>query len=201
MTILDLLKYAFAAYLTVDFVRYARKGTVKRHFSVFAGRGIPEWIKALAMASMMLGVLYAIIMGLYSLNNPILSFSWLNLLKQPADGKNAGTNLVAAGAQVPYFGIVFGALLALNIPRLVRREEEIFRRGTTTWAQSVPRSIKFGFAHMIVGVPIFGALALTVVGFFFTWRYFVGGVREATFYHCLNNLLVLTLVAVVMLTG
>ncbi len=194
ITPLDLIKIAFTAWITWDFLRYARSGKARRHLTVFAGRSVLEWFKAIGLVFLNLIVVLGLILWLYSLGNPVLNFSWLLLFATPADGPDPSTNLVAAGTQFPWFGFFFGLLLALNMPRLARREEEVFRRGTSDWKDGATRSVKFGLVHMIVGVPLCAAFALMVAGLFFTWRYFSGGIREASFYHALHNLGVLSLV-------
>ena len=193
LTPLDMVKIGFAAFLTVDFYRYARSGKARRHLTVFARHTLSDWAKALGLTALHTAAVLAVILFLANLNNPILNFSWLLLLTTPADGPNPSTNLVAAPAQFPWFGLVFACLLSINIPRLARREEEVFRRGTQSWQDALPRSFKFGLIHMIVGVPLCAAIALMGAGLFFTWRYFAGGIREASFYHTLHNFWILGL--------
>lgn len=191
LTPLEAVKWGFALVLTVNFVLYARSGKARRHLTVFARRSPKEWGIALACVALEVACVLALIVTVLSLGQPLLNWSWLLLLATPADGERPATNLMAAPASFPWFGAVFLVLLLFNVPRLVRREEEIFRRGTRDWKDALPRSVKFGLVHMVVGVPVGVALVLIGSGLFFTWRYFVGGVREASFYHSLHNLILL----------
>lgn len=62
-------------------------------------------------------------------------------------------------------------------------EEELFRDGTRNWRHVLPRSLVFGLMHLLPGVPIAAALALTIAGLWFTRQYFRGGVARSTTYH------------------
>lgn len=196
MTVLDVVKFAFTLFVTVNFIQYARSGQAKRHMTIFLCRTPVEWAKAIALVALEVIVVIAAIIGLMELG-PVMRFSWLNLL---AKGGEEGTNLMVAPAQLPWFGIVFIGLLALNLPRLARREEEMFRRGTKDWQDASFRSLKFGLIHMVVGVPLGAALALWIAGMFFSWRYLAGGVRESTFYHTLHNGVILGFLASTLLS-
>lgn len=200
-TPLELIKFAFAAYLAYDFVQYLRSGQLKRHLTVFAKRTPLEWAKAFLLVAAEVAVVFGIIYALWAANEKIFSWSWLNLVATPADGENPGTNLIVSSTQNKWFGPAFIILLALNIPRLARREEEIFRRGTTDFSDALIRSTKFGFMHMIVGVPIAAAVALCFSGLFFTWRYKVGRIRESSYYHSVHNLALVGYIAFLVVTG
>lgn len=190
MTFLDVVKLGFTLFVTVNFVQYARSGQARRHMTVFVRRPFSEWFKAVALVIVEVAILVTTIYLLMGLS-PILRFSWLSLLAKGEEG----TNLMVAPAQIPWFGFIFIGLLALNLPRLARREEEVFRRGTRDWKDAAFRSLKFGLIHMVVGVPLGAALALWFSGMFFSWRYFVGGVRESTYYHTLHNGVILVFLA------
>lgn len=200
MTILDVLKIGFGLFLAYDFIKYLRSGMLKRHWSVFSRRSATDWIRVLVLVSIELALLLVVIATLLALSPNVLGFSWLSLLAQTPEEKT-GTNLMIAPATVPWAGIAFFVLLGLNLPRLARREEEMFRRGTTSWKDAFPRSVRFGFIHMVVGVPVAAALGLIGSGLFFTWRYFVGGTRDAAFFHTIHNFVLLSLVGVYLLMG
>jgi hypothetical protein len=200
MTILDVVKWGFAAYVANDFIRYVRRGTIKRHFTIFIGRSWKEWLVSWLLAVGVLAVILLCVGTLLSLHNPVLSFSWIQLISTQKEAEHGGTNLIASTTTLPFLGIIFALLLAVNIPRLARLEEDAFRRGTVDWRDGAIRSVKFGFVHMFVGVPVAAALALSILGLWLTHQYFVGGVRQSTFYHALSNYTMLILLGIYMLT-
>ncbi len=199
LTALEVLKIAVGAYVTVDFVRYARSGKLSRHLTIFRGWAPVEWAKIIALVLVEVFLVFLFIALLWSFGGPVMRWGWLTMLATPADGPDPGTNLMIAPTSIPWFGVAFFALLTINLPRLARREEEVFRRGTRNWAHGIQRSFKFGMIHMVVGVPVAAGLALSFAGLFFTWRYFVGGMRAACLAHTLHNLLVVIIVAMALL--
>ncbi|MBL8059460.1 MAG: hypothetical protein JNK63_01950 [Chthonomonas sp.] len=195
MTILDVVKALFTLLVTANFILYARSGQAKRHLTIFVRRSVADWTKALALATLEVTVVCLAIFTIMQFGPTPMRFSWLSLLAKGQEG----ANLMVAPAQIPWFGIIFVGLLALNLPRLARREEEMFRRGTKDWQDATFRSLKFGLIHMVVGVPLGAALALWIAGMFFSWRYFVGGIRESTFYHTLHNGVILGFLAITLI--
>jgi len=128
--------------------------------------------------------------------NKIMQFSWPQLFAGPNE-KNVGTNLgVSAGASIPIFGAIFVLLLFLNLPGLARNEEEVYRDGTKDWIDAIPRSIRFGMMHCIVGVPIAAGIALALPGLWFTSEYFKGGVTRSTRVHAIYNMILVSVLAV-----
>lgn len=152
-----------------------------------------------------LGVLVAVFgaaLGLLSLDNPVLNFGWYQLLLQDVGGDpSSGGNIIAAPFSYRPLILPFVALLLFVFPRLAETEELIFRRGTRTWQQGIARSVVFGLAHMLVGVPLAVAVALSLGGLWFTYQYFRGGVARSTVYHLTYNLIVLALIVVVSVIG
>ena len=92
--------------------------------------------------------------------------------------------------------VPFVVLLAVAMPQLVAGEERLFRAGTRSWAQAVGRSVVFGLAHLVSGVPIAAGLALSIAGLWFTRQYFSGGLECSTTYHLAWNYQLLAVVAV-----
>ncbi|MBD1876595.1 tetratricopeptide repeat protein [Nodosilinea sp. FACHB-131] len=62
-------------------------------------------------------------------------------------------------------------LLILALPAWAKWEEEKYRKGIHTWKGITINSIKFGLAHLIMGIPICIGLSLSVPGFLFACRY------------------------------
>lgn len=151
------------------------------------------------------------ILTLYSLNNPVLNFSWYGFLLQHSGGAPAGGgadtgttdtgpagNIILGPLQYPWLIAPFIGLLVFLLPRLANIEERIFRQGTRDWRQGLLRSLLFGLAHMPVGVPLSAALGLSLGGMWFTYQYFRGGVTRSTIYHLTYNLVAVGLVLMVL---
>jgi hypothetical protein len=65
----------------------------------------------------------------------------------------------------------FWFLLTLALPYLAKGEEETFRSLVFGTKNRIVTSIKFGLVHMVVGVPLFVALILSIVGYIFSIFY------------------------------
>jgi riboflavin transporter FmnP len=108
---------------------------------------------------------------------------------------------------IPLF---FIGLLIVGMPLLVAREEWVFRRGAEErgTAMNLGRSVLFGLAHAVVGIPIGAALALSIGGVYLTLCYLdgwketrsqTGALFESTRAHLAYNLTIITLVLVSLL--
>lgn len=105
---------------------------------------------------------------------PFMKWGWLSLFYE--HGGNMGirplTDLGQSESRIlASVGIVGIIVLALVMPHLTFFEERAFRKGHYTWRSIIRQSIKFGFVHMIVGVPLFGAIMISCVGFYFATVY------------------------------
>ncbi len=154
----------------------------------------------------------AAVLGLLSLGNPILNFSWFTLLLQhanspagaargaaaPGGGLTAG-NILMEPLSYRWLALPFVALLFFLLPQLAMTEEVIFRRGTRNWAHGIYRSVAFGLAHVSMGIPLGAALALSIGGLWFTYQYFRGGIERSATHHLTYNLLALCLIVVLVL--
>src|SRR4029450_9106842 len=89
----------------------------------------------------------------------------------------------------------------------VAPEECVSRRGAEArgTAVNLGRSLVFGLAHAVVGIPIGAALALSIGGLYLTWCYLegwketrsqTGALLESTRAHLAYNLTIVTLVLV-----
>jgi uncharacterized membrane protein SpoIIM required for sporulation len=88
----------------------------------------------------------------------------------------------------------------------------MFRLGAerrSRWGR-LRRSVEFGLAHAIVGIPIAAALGLSVGGMYFSWRYMrefrrtgdqTAAMLESTRAHTAYNATVLVLIAAVLIFG
>lgn len=189
---LSYISYGVAALMTIQCVRNVTAGYVKEDFEVFKGQEKKEWFRLVGMCPVLVVAVFGVIFVLYSCTTGVLAkimqFSWLSLVASPKESAQ-GTNLVvSAGTSIPYFGFVFLALLFLNLPVMARNEEELFRRGTKSWWDGMPRSLAFGMMHCIVGVPVCAGIALMVPGLWFTHEYFLGGTDRSTRVHAFYNM-------------
>lgn len=64
-------------------------------------------------------------------------------------------------------------LIAVAVPELALREEETFRKDSERRSPAANSgwALLFGSVHAFMGIPIGYALALSVAGFYFTYRY------------------------------
>jgi hypothetical protein len=136
---------------------------------------------------------------------PGLSVGWWSAL--------GGTGNVIVGSTTRTSGTVLvwlvpALFLALLIPALAlfaEREEVVFRAGAEewSWGRRVAMGLRFGLIHLVMGIPIGVALALSAGGWYFQWAYLQGyrhggpkaAVLESTRSHLAYNLEVLLIVA------
>jgi hypothetical protein len=65
----------------------------------------------------------------------------------------------------------FLVILLYVMPGIVRREEDVFRRGVVTHGRMVFKSLAFGFSHLLVGLPIVAGLVLSLPGYILARTY------------------------------
>jgi hypothetical protein len=200
----DVLTVTVLAFFGVRLVVAARQSVGgrarERTIEILRGLRPRHFLRAPLVLAAVLAVAAAL------LQVPGLSFGWWSAL--------GGTGNVVLGSTDRTSGTVLVWLvpaffLVLLIPALglfAEREEIMFRAGAETWStgRRVLTGLKFGLIHLIMGIPIGAALALSVGGWYFTWAYLRGyhrggtdaGVLEATRSHLAFNIEVLTVVAV-----
>lgn len=170
-----------------------------------------SWIQAyinidwglLGMEAVGIVFVVGIAFGLYRLHPGIMGFGLGRILnrlmgneqKYHDDGtpKMEDGNINLMGTNIKYVGVIICLLLLTGLPRWAAMEEGWFRQGTINWWDGIIRSLAFGFVHMLVGVPVVGAIAISVVGLFFTHMYFVGGVDLSSQAHFQYNLILVSL--------
>lgn len=129
-----------------------------------------------------LGMLTFVLVGLtaWQLSHvPFLDFGWLKLL----GGSNQNI-LLGPGFGVvtdspgnnPWWSwliLVAPVLVLVNLPRLAFAEEVAFRLANDelSWFARAGKAIMFGLAHMIVGIPLYMAIALSIGGAYFDLVY------------------------------
>ncbi len=156
----------------------------------------------------------AVLIGLLSLGNPILNYSWYGALLSrsggvpvgavltggsgPLDEPSAAGSLLLSPLDHTWLTIPFVLLLTFLLPRLAAVEERIFRLGTRNWLDGALRSTIFGLAHLTMGVPLGAALAISLGGLWFTRQYFLGGASRSTVYHLAYNVVILMAIVVLL---
>jgi len=138
------------------------------------------------------------------LSVPGLNWGWWTALG--GTGKViVGTNSKSSLGFVQWLApVLFVTLLIPLLPLFAEREEHMFREGAEGWstARRVRRAVEFGLVHLVMGIPIGVALALSIGGGYFTWAYMRGyrkggraaAVSESTRSHLAYNLTIIGVV-------
>jgi hypothetical protein len=207
VTAVDLLALVVLGVVGLRLIEAARSSVESRAKSLVVLRGLQARHFVLALP-----VLAAIIAAAFVLIQlPVLSFGWWQAIGgvgNPAIGLT-DRDLGILNLVIPAF---FLGLLVVALPLLVAREEWVFRRGAEhrgMW-RNVSRSVVFGLAHAIIGIPLGAALALSIGGLYLTWCYLegwretrtqVGALLESTRAHLAYNATILVLVAIALVLG
>lgn len=151
-------------------------------------------------------------MGAYALIETMLpwtSWGWWKLLGGTGSvlfGQSEATTSASAGPLLAVLPFVLPILIAVVVPTLVRHEERDFRRGLqrASLGKRARVQVTFGLLHMLMGIPLAAALALSLTGTIYLLvylrRYRRTGSQgiamiEATRAHIGTNYLVVALVA------
>ena len=99
--------------------------------------------------------------------------------------------------------LVFVVLLVPALPLFAEAEERRFRMGAESWStrKRIWRGVVFGSVHALVGIPVGVALALSVGGWWFTYRYLRGGLMESTRAHTAYNATIVVILLIALATG
>ena len=169
--LLDILTIVVVAYvgsnLVVSFRRSWQAGARRRIAELL--RGVRPHHFLLAVPGMV-GVFVTLIV-LFQV--PPLQFGWWTAIGgqgNVAFGTTERTAGTVLGWLIP---LVFIVLLLPALPLLVDREERGFRLGAEDWSfrRRGWMGLRFGLLHLIAGIPIAAALAISVGGWWFTWVY------------------------------
>lgn len=134
---------------------------------------------------------------------PPLRWGWwtaIGGIGNPVMGATSHTEGTTLAWLIP---LVFVILLIPALPLFAEAEERRFRMGAEHWSmrKRIGRGIVFGSVHAIVGIPIAVALALSVGGWWFTYRYLRGGLLESTRAHTAYNGTIVVILLVALATG
>jgi hypothetical protein len=140
---------------------------------------------------------------------PGLSFGWWTAIGGNGNVIVGSTSATSGTSLVWLVPLLFVLLLIPALALFAEREEVVFRAGAEQWSWSrrIMMGLRFGLIHLIMGIPIAVALALSVGGWYFQWAYLQGyrkakrseqrveaGVMESTRSHLAYNLCVLAIV-------
>ena len=171
MSIVDLLTVAVLAVVGVRLFEAART-SIEAHgktLSVVRGLRWRHFARAVPIVLLIVPTAWVLI------QLPVLSFGWWSMI--------GGEGNPVVGVTERDYGIVsvviplfFIGLLIVGLPLLVSREQWVFRRGAERrgTVDNDARSVLFGLAHAVVGIPIGAALALSIGGLYLTWCYLEG---------------------------
>ncbi len=205
MSILDLLTVAVLAGVGLRLFEAARSSVEAHGKTLAVVRGLRwrHFVRAVPVVLVIVATAGVLI------QLPVLSFGWWTMI--------GGEGNPVVGVTDKDYGIVsvviplfFIGLLIVGLPLLVAREEWVFRRGAERRGSvdNVGRSVLFGLAHAVVGIPIGAALALSIGGLYLTWCYLEGwretrsqsgALLASTRAHLAYNLTIITLVLISLL--
>ena len=144
---------------------------------------------------------------------PGLDVGWWTAIGGTGNPVTGGTEQAQGTPLEWILPLAFLLVLLPALPLLAHREERIFRLGDEgrTPVHRLRRGVLFGATHVLVGIPIGVALALSVGGWYFSWRYLVGlrrglgsqraGVLESTRSHLAYNATIVVLALIALATG
>jgi hypothetical protein len=207
VTALDVLALVVLAVVGFRLVEAARSSVEARRKSLVVAQGLRPHHFLLALPVLTAIIVTAVVL----IQLPVLSFGWWEAIGgvgNPAVGLT-DQDLGILDVLIPAF---FLGLLVVALPLLVAREEWVFRRGAEHRGalQNVGRSVVFGLAHAVIGIPVGAALALSIGGLYLTWCYLqgwratrsqAGALLESTRAHLAYNVTILGLVAVALAFG
>lgn len=200
---ISLLTVAVLGWVGTNLALSARRAVRRRSRTVTLLRGLR--FRHIWPAPFVLTAVVAVFSVLWLL--PPLRVGWWTLLGGEGNVVFGTTERTQGTAWEVVIPVVFMVLLLPALPLLVEAEERRFRMGAEAWTtgQRVSRALQFGLIHLVVGIPIAAALALSVGGGWFTWVYLrayrrtasrVAALAESTRAHLGYNLVVIGLVAV-----
>lgn len=96
------------------------------------------------------------------------TWSWTSLLSQKP--VNVITSPLSSGSVFIIIG--FWLILSFFLPYLAKAEEVTFREGIFETKRRIKTNIIFGLVHMVMGVPLYVVLVLSVVGYVYSifWK-------------------------------
>lgn len=199
--LLDLVTVVVIAYIGSRLVVAVRRVSQRdmRAHAVAIVRGLRP--RHFLMAPPVLALVVAAVVVLLQIRP--LQFGWWTAIGGVGNPVFGTTNRTENSPLAWIVPVVFLVLLLPALPIFAEREEQMFRQGAEHWTPGhrIRRGLEFGLVHAIIGIPIGAALALSIGGWYFTWRYLRGGLAESTRAHLAYNLEVIGIVIVALAFG
>lgn len=144
-----------------------------------------SWMHHIILIISSIGLITVVYGTIKSLESRNFKFLEVRLIK---------INLNFTALQFKSLRIPFILLFYFSLPLLSFFEEFIFRHGlgyspTETLTTALWRSLVFGLAHLIGGIPLRSGLVLSIAGLYLSAFYINFGLMEATFVHMYYNLI------------
>jgi hypothetical protein len=198
LNLLSVVVLAFVGTRLVTGARLATRPDVRAHIGEIV-RGIRLRHVLLAPLALSLVVLAANAL----LQIPGLDFGWWTAIGGTGNPVFGATDKTSGTPLEWLIPLVFLTLLLPALPLFAEAEERMFRQGAEGWstARRIRRGVEFGLIHALIGIPIGVALALSIGGWYFTWRYLRGGLLESTRAHLVYNLEVIVLAIIAIAAG
>jgi len=201
--ILSVLTVAVLGWVGTNLVMGARHAVRRRSHTVELLRGVR--FRHVWPVPFVLAAVVAVYAGLSLV--PPLRFGWWSLLGGQGNVVFGSTEQTSGTPLEVLVPVVFVVLLLPALPLFVEAEERRFRFGAEGWStgRRLFRGLQFGLLHLVVGIPVAAALALTVGGWWFTWVYLrayrrtrsgIEALAESTRAHLGYDMVVVALVAV-----
>ena len=203
MSVIDVATFAVLAFVGVRIAtgtRVALSGQGRLHVvEIASGLRARHFVLAVPVLAAVLVAVIALV------QLPLLDWGWWTALGgvgNPVTGTTDRTTGTALEWLIP---LVFLVLLVPALPLFAEAEEKMFRLGAerrTKWGR-LRRSVEFGLAHALIGIPIGAALGLSLGGMYVTSRYLRtfqrtgdpdAAVAESTRAHLSYNLTVIVIV-------
>jgi hypothetical protein len=204
----DLISYAVIGFIAVRLVNGARVATSRdgRGLLVQVVTGV-RWRHVWPVPLVLTVVVFAAF-GLMEI--PGLDWGWWSMLGgegNPVFGSTESTAGTPAEWLIP---AVFMLLLLPAIPLFAHAEERIFRRGAESWSwgRRAFKTLQFGLAHALIGIPIGAAIALSIGGAYFmsvylrafaTTRSTASATMASTIAHAVYNTIIVSMVVIALI--
>jgi hypothetical protein len=205
--LVDVLTLTVLAFFGSRLIRAARESVADRarQRTVEIVRGLRP--RHFLRAPLVLAIVLALSTVLLQI--PGLSFGWWTAIGGTGNVIMGSTSRTSGTLLVWLVPAIFLALLIPALALFAEREEVVFRAGAETWnwGRRFAMGLRFGLIHLIMGIPIGVALALSAGGWYFQWAYLRGyhqggpqaAVLESTRSHLAYNLEVLIIAAAYLL--